>query len=604
VELGRSKYLSCAFLAFGLGLAASAFCQTLTPDGRLPLPTDWSTKHLIYTGGFTAEQMQKMRNDPRLYYSWLMQGHAPKSPGATSGSAAAAATKPKQAPAPHRDWAFSLGGGTVAQNMFPAKYSFNAGSTTLTSANCTGDFAVYGLNVAGSSTQANLVALDNLYSGTSPTGLCGSAPTVLWAYNVTTESGGTVTTSPVLSENGEEVIFVESYSGGSILHVLRWNSSDGGTVGSPKTPTNKESGLSSCPATASCLVSITLGGSGHTITNSSPYLDYSGGIAYVGDDDGTLYKITNVLSTSTAPSVTSLTVSSGTMLTGPVYDSLSGYVFVGGHNGVLYAVTASSMALAKNPSIQVGYSGTCSSAANNQLSDAPIVDSTNGFVFEYTTTGTDNEHNQVMQAYTSSSYPSGNANYPGGTSWTAAATADVGEGDTSCNSNISKPTHAPAFDNAYYTSPSTGHVWVCGSENNSTTDYPELWNVAFSGTPALLGTVTGSTSYISATSEAQCSPVTEIYNGTTDFIFLGEGYTSFAYLYGFTISGTTATGISGSPITSYPDATAGTSGIIIDNIASQAQASSIYFTTLAKSTTVCGSTSAYCAVKLTQSGLQ
>ena len=40
--------------------------------------------------------------------------------------------------------------------------------------------------------------------------------------------------------------------------------------------------------------------------------------------------------------------------------------------------------------------------------------------------------------------------------------------------------------------------------------------------------------------------------------------------------------------------------MIID---SSGQASSLYFGTLATSTTQCGTTAAYCAVKLTQSGL-
>jgi hypothetical protein len=46
----------------------------------------------------------------------------------------------------------------------------------------------------------------------------------------------------------------------------------------------------------------------------------------------------------------------------------------------------------------------------------------------------------------------------------------------------------------------------------------------------------------------------------------------------------------------------GTSGIVIDNVSSLAQASSIYFSTLA--TTTCGDgNSGGCAVKLTQAGL-
>jgi hypothetical protein len=58
------------------------------------------------------------------------------------------------------------------------------------------------------------------------------------------------------------------------------------------------------------------------------------------------------------------------------------------------------------------------------------------------------------------------------------------------------------------------------------------------------------------------------------------------------------------PVTNTTDAVGGTSDMIVDNDSTAGQASSIYFGTLATSTTVCGNTAAFCAVKLTQSGLQ
>jgi hypothetical protein len=57
-------------------------------------------------------------------------------------------------------------------------------------------------------------------------------------------------------------------------------------------------------------------------------------------------------------------------------------------------------------------------------------------------------------------------------------------------------------------------------------------------------------------------------------------------------------------VTNTTDAVGGTSDMIVDNDSTAGQASSIYFGTLATSTTVCGNTAAFCAVKLTQSGLQ
>ena len=56
--------------------------------------------------------------------------------------------------------------------------------------------------------------------------------------------------------------------------------------------------------------------------------------------------------------------------------------------------------------------------------------------------------------------------------------------------------------------------------------------------------------------------------------------------------------------TNTTDAAGGTSGMTVDNDSTSGQASSIYFGTLATSTTICGTTAAYCAVKLTQAALQ
>ena len=56
--------------------------------------------------------------------------------------------------------------------------------------------------------------------------------------------------------------------------------------------------------------------------------------------------------------------------------------------------------------------------------------------------------------------------------------------------------------------------------------------------------------------------------------------------------------------TNTTDVAGGTSGMIVDNNSTDGQASNIYFGTLATSTTICGTTAAYCAVKLTQAALE
>ena len=86
------------------------------------------------------------------------------------------------------DWSIDIGAGaTVGAGDYPAKFSFNAGT-----ASCT-DLVVYNTSLAGSSTQATVVAFDNLYVGSGD--LCGTAPSTYCAFN----TGGSVVTSVTLS---------------------------------------------------------------------------------------------------------------------------------------------------------------------------------------------------------------------------------------------------------------------------------------------------------------------------------------------------------------------------------------------------------------------
>jgi len=127
-------------------------------------------------------------------------------------------------------------------------------------------------------------------------------------------------------------------------------------------------------------------------------------------------------------------------------------------------------------------------------------------------------------------------------------------------------------------------------------------------------TSTGSTTFqINTTKGDECSPLTEFYNGLTDQLFFGVGFTD-----GFLESSTILTGLAtpsctGLPTTSCvtsPSALGGTSGIVIDNQMSNG-GSNIYFSTVApgsvngqKCNVSGGAANPYCAVKLTQSALQ
>lgn len=130
--------------AFGQGLARQ--------DGSVPVPMDWSSKHVLFTPGSTKKQAAKILNEPRAYAQWLRHGGAP-----------ASLHLRRRPPTPPRwrwsrdeigrDWAVSLGAGGVAQGMAPAKYTFDVTAAP----SCTADYVVFPVNASTGNTRANVV---------------------------------------------------------------------------------------------------------------------------------------------------------------------------------------------------------------------------------------------------------------------------------------------------------------------------------------------------------------------------------------------------------------------------------------------------------------
>ena len=254
----------------------------------------------------------------------------------------------------HRDWNVSLVRGHIAPDMYPAKFSFDPGAAP----SCANDYVVFGVNVAGATGgQANLVAFNNLYSGTG--GMCGAAPTVLFAYNVTTVKGGKVLLSPVISLDGTKIAFVESVGTSTIFHVLTWAANQG-TIAKAVVPTTMTSLTISATATS---------------TTSSPWIDYNTDTAYMGVDGGLLYKVSGVFhGTPALVAPFPITVSGGHHLSPPVLDNRLNVLMVGSANGNLYQVDANTGALSV---LGVGsHSGTTPG-----ILAAPIIDVTNGTTF-------------------------------------------------------------------------------------------------------------------------------------------------------------------------------------------------------------------------------
>src|SRR5580692_11020637 len=572
---------------------------------HLGYPQDWSSPHLLMPGAQTDAVLTAGARDPRYVYNMVMRQKAIEN------------SRPRLHRFPRKtqvDWAVSLENGYVSQNQFPAKYQFD-----VVAENCNADYIVFGLTVT-TGTQANLVGINNLYTGATPACNSGS-PWVAFAYNTVTQTGGQIATSPVLSANGTKVAFVESTSTGSYFHVLVLPNpiptppAQDGTVLSPLTPTS-----CTAPTTAGCMTTLTIETSA-TNSNSSPWVDYNSDTAYVAANNGVLYKITPVFGGG-APALVNdptnwpVAVSTNkynTILTAPVVDDSAGLIFIGDGEGYLYSVKLASPAktYAAQQTIGWAYDGTTdgSGKAGTGVVDPPIAvtdpaNSATDQVFAFTgcssVEGIGGAITQVAANFTTGSPSTSN-------------TVDLGSasGNGDCTG---KNVHAGAFDNTFWLNGSTsGHMIACGFvESGGAPANPKMFFFPFA---SHVITSTGSTTFqVSTTKGDECSPLTEFYNGLTDQLFFGVGSTADGFLESSTIlAGLATPTCSGAPTSSCvtsPKALGGTSGIVIDNELSNG-GSNIYFSTMAagsvngqKCNVSGGAANPHCAVKLTQSALQ
>lgn len=526
--------------------------------GHMGQVTDWSSRHVLYPQGASLRTVALGQRDPRAYWSYLnllrAAGEARIAPPPRVGH-------PR--PLPSRvDWSVSLGAAGTAQHMFPAKFSFDVNAAP----NCASDFVVFAINVAPTATQANIAAFNNLYSGVGSTSCFpNTTATVTWAYR----TGARVRTSPIISLDGTKVAFVDG-ANPAVFHLLA-PSPNQGTVGAPATPVAAGPGQQ--------IFNITLAGSADN--NSSPFMDYYGDVCYVGLNNGLLYKIVNVFRGTPALAGAPWPITAGaTTLTGPVIDFGTGNIFVGSANGNLYGFTPAGVAIPSSP-LAVG-----SGRANGGIADPPVVDVVNGLIF--VTSGEDPTRTfSLVASASTSSFAAANVNV-----------APIGN-------NNAAPLHAGTLNDAYFNaatnvtgSTSEWFFYACGAGAGAATN-PVLYRVGFNGTPRKLNTTANATTVaLSANGGEQCSPITELKNGV-DRIFLGLLTTARVEF--FDISTTTTPTLGGTGAVAPVAEAGGTSGIIVDNVSPIAQASSIYFTTLANSAN-CGATR--CGVKLTQGGLQ
>ena len=498
----------------------------------------------------------------------------------------------------HADWSENMGSGASAGlGVSPAKYSFRADNANCGNAS-TPDFVVYNTGLAGASAVASIVAYDNLYTGCS-----GTVPSVYWAFN----TGGTIVTSVVLSLDGSQVVFAQSSGAGAAsLVVLKWKASSTESPSSPGTPTAVAAGAyRGC--SAPCMTTLALSG-GAGDSGSSPFSDYTAGsdALYIGDDSGKLHKFTGIFQGTPAEAASPWPVSvSASALSSPVYDSVSGRIFVGDYLlnlsstcaapgnpcGYLYAINAATGATAGTSARLDDVFG---------LVDGPLVDSAAGMVYAFVGadghTGTGSPCGPNLQCSGVFQFPTSFTSGSGTETTLGAGYEFLLAGD---------------FDNAYYTStPSSpsGHLYVVGNTGAGNNTLYQVsvssnaMNTTASAGPAL------SNNYTKGIYAAGLQ-VAEFYNGSKDYVFVSvlsyglptscnNGLANGCVM-GFDVTGGSLS-VSATPTAATAEA-GGTSGIVIDNAATTPSgASNIYFTTLGDQTCTTSGGIGGCAIQAAQ----
>jgi hypothetical protein len=554
--------------------ASIAVAQDSAP--RAHLVNDWSNRHVVFSGLTPENLATSVAADPRAWHSWV--NHARHR------------FERRAEPEPfnlHRgnrhhtglatDWQMPIGA-QIGPTVFPAKFSFDVNAAP----DCANDYIVFPTNnmsqpgSSGSGVSASLVAFNNLYTGPGPTGICptplspATQPSVLFAYNTSTIPTGRAARSPVLSLDGKKIAFVESNDGSgntyTAFHVLTWKAGEG-------TAWNSAAAPGDCSPGNSCMTTLVLNNT-RSDSKSSPFVDYAHDAAYVGDDAGQLHKITPVFSGTPAEVIgngwpVQLDPPFGSLVQAPVYDSVSGRLFVTDGNGTLYIVNAVSGAILNTISV---------TPFGESPSD-PIVDSADQTVFVF---GPNSSLDLAVWQYDTAGTLLRSTSFA-----RLAGTLNVYTG---------------AFDNNYFTSPSSGLLYLAGAVNG----IASLFAVGFTGT-TMNASFSGPLILTTSSTTSEPTPLTEIFNPSfstgNDRLFLGINAncahgSADGCVESFDISHGFPSGILSSSTLATSGGDFTVSGIVVDNVSSAAQASSIYFESSPPGN------SPQSAIKLTQSGLQ
>lgn len=491
MESNRMNGTRARVVFFGAGLLSVATLgwilsvQAAGPKEQ-GFPTDWSHRHVVFSRPTNAAQAGRVEGDPR-YWQQFARTHIARTISERSETSrnwgpfrGVVGSTPKLA-AIHRDWSEDMGSGaSVGADNYPAKFTFQTST-----ASCSTDFVVYNTGLTGSSSQANIIAYHNLYSG----GCSGTVPQTYWAFN----TGGVVLTAPVISFDGSQVAFVQStglVSGQGIVVLLKWKASSG-TLTSPTTLVSvANSAYRTC--VAPCMTQITLRtnlGTAVDDRTSSAFPDYNKDNLWIGGTSSWLHKITGAFKGTPAEAMTGgfpVQVNPGNpnTLSSPVYDFSSGNIFVGDYGGYVYRVSSTTGAVTSTAQLD----------HETGVVAAPIVDSTAGIVYVFASSDgtTACAGNPCSAVYLLSPTFSSGAT---GTKITVGAS----------NLTTTVPLYEGDFDSTYQNSSNgTGNLYVCGNTGGVPTLYQITMNAGVASAavtgPALSTVATG------------CSPVTDVSN--------------------------------------------------------------------------------------------
>jgi hypothetical protein len=564
----KSVGYAALFCFFCVALSAGQDSPHQVPQNLVPqhLVQDWSSRHVVFSG-LTPETIDDaVAADPRAWHSWLNHARYNFQSAVESDSEPNLdfARRRRHKKTLRRDWQMNLGGASVGPRTFPAKFSFNVNAPP----DCTNDYVVFGTTVPVSSGllggSPSLIGFNNLYTGPGPTGICptptapASQPSVLFAYNTATVPSGIsfANLSPVLSLDGTKIAFIENNSGSgsnyTAFHVLTWKAGEG-TLSSAALPGN-------CAAGNSCMTTLVLSTTTGNDT-SSPFVDYSHDTAYVADG-AHLHKITPVFGGTPKDTVGGGWPVALSFADSPVYDSVSGRVFVVTGSNSLVVINAATGA-------------TISTTALSAFTPAgPIVDSANQTVFIFFTA-------LPSFALTVDQFDT-----------SGTLLSHLVAGTVSGNVSIFTGT----FDHNYFSNPSTGRLYFAGAING----VGSLYGVGFTG-KFMNTTFSGPLALSTSATTSVPTPLTSIYNptltGSPDRLFVGldsncTSGSSAGCMENLNISSGFPSAVLNRLTIPLSGSSLDVSGIIIDNVSALAQASSIYFD---------GAGSAF---KLTQSALQ